>query len=96
MKWANYTPSHRGVRELGLDGGMKKAVGHGAGRLLAVLRESDPRGDYRVQGAGAYVGRRREARHAAVVRGSWFPGATTAAMKRAIAELAKQQRDGGR
>ena len=84
-----YVSDPKGVRELGVSDAMGKAAGHAAEKVISAARSLDPDGEYVGKPVGVYSGRAREPRNAVVVEGRWWPGARVAALKRAVAEVAK-------
>lgn len=84
-----YEANHDGVRELGLSKVTSKAAGQAASKVVSAANSLDPKGQYSAKGIGVYAGDYNEPRNAAVVEGKWWPGANTAALKRALDQAVK-------
>lgn len=82
-----YVPDRAGMRELGVSKVTSKAAGQAASRVVSAANSLDPKGDYRAMGVGTWAGHENEPRNAAVVEGSWWPGASTAALLRAVDQV---------
>lgn len=90
-----YESNPSGVRELGTSFVATKAALGAARDVAAAANAIDSKGGYDTKGITTPAGHQLEPRHAAVVEGSWWPGAGSAALVRAVEAVQKKGKPEG-